>query len=366
LSRIGKAATPALKSDKALKGKDSGTRKDLLGKDVKWAGIETEQLFESMVGSSSEMHEIYTLMERVADTDATVLIEGESGTGKELVARAIHDNGSRREGEFVPIACGALPETLLESELFGHAKGAFSGASSQKKGLFEIADRGTLFLDDVVNLTPGIQPKLLRALEEGTIRRVGATLPTRVDVRVIASTNKPLEKEVKEGRFREDLFYRLNVVTLELPPLRKRTGDIPQLARYFLDLYSRRMKRKVKGFASETMDLLLSYKWPGNVRELENIIQSSVIVATDAYIKPQDMRRITANEEKTDVKWLSWRQARDAGEDAKRSVEAACICSVLSRNDGNVTYAAKDLKIDRRVLRRLIRKHNIEKSQFFR
>jgi Nif-specific regulatory protein len=333
-------------------------REELL-EDVKYLRQEVEGLhrFESIVGAGREMQEVYATMQAVIGTDATVLIQGETGTGKELVAKAIHYNGPRKKKKFVAIACGALPETLLESELFGHVKGAFTGASSEKKGLFEIAHEGTLFLDDVVDMTLSVQPKLLRVLEEKEIRRVGSTSSIGVDVRIMASTNKPLTQQVETGEFREDLFYRLNVVTIKLPPLRERRSDIPQLASHFLKLYSDRMGKKIRGFRKETMDLFLSYNWPGNVREMENVIESAVIVAGGPNIEPEDVRRIRATEQKEAGTELSLRQTR-------QSAEITRIRGALSKHSGNVTHAAKELGIDRRSLRRLIQKHGIKKIEY--
>jgi Nif-specific regulatory protein len=332
-------------------------REELL-EDVKYLRQEVEGLhgFESIVGAGREMQEVYATMQAVIGTDATVLIQGETGTGKELVAKAIHYNGPRKKKKFVAIACGALPETLLESELFGHVKGAFTGASSEKKGLFEIAHEGTLFLDDVVDMTLSVQPKLLRVLEEKEIRRVGSTSSIGVDVRIMASTNKPLTQQVETGAFREDLFYRLNVVTIKLPPLRERRSDIPQLASHFLKLYSDRMGKKIRGFRKETMDLFLSYNWPGNVREMENVIESAVIVAGGPNIEPEDVRRIRATEQKEAETELSLRQTR-------QSAEITRIRGALSKHSGNVTHAAKELGINRRTLRRLLQKHSIKKIE---
>jgi transcriptional regulator with PAS, ATPase and Fis domain len=228
-------------------------------------------------------------MEKVAETDATVLITGETGTGKDLVARAIHYSGRRKAERFLAQNCSALPDTLLESELFGHMRGAFTGAHADKKGLFEVAHRGTVFLDEVGETHPGMQVRLLRVLQDGEIRPLGSSDTRKVDVRIIAATNRDLRKEAEEGRFREDLYYRLRVVEIEIPPLRERRSDIPMLAHHFLDASSEKMGRKLKAFTNSAMDRLVSYSWSGNVRELENEIERTVALAGDAETVTVDM-----------------------------------------------------------------------------
>ena len=232
--------------------------------------LEQKYKFANIIGRSQNMQEIFSLIERVAKTQSTVLIRGESGTGKELIARAIHFQGSRSQKRFLSINCGALPETLLESELFGHEKGSFTGAVREKKGLFQEADRGTLFLDEIGEMTPAMQVKLLRALQERKIRRVGGTSEESVDVRIIAATNQDLREMIDEGRFREDLYYRINVIPIHLPPLRQRRGDIPLLVEYFIRKYAEDMAIEPKPITIEALQVLESYDWPGNVRELEN------------------------------------------------------------------------------------------------
>lgn len=243
--------------------------------------------FSDIIGESSAMRDLFSQLERVIDTRATIHIEGETGTGKELVASAIHYQGRRRDKLFVAANCAALPENLLESELFGHKKGSFTGADRDKKGLFVVADGGTLFLDEIADMSLPLQAKLLRVLQEGEVRPVGSTRSVHVDVRIISATNKSLEKQVEEGAFRQDLFYRLHVFPLRLPPLRERREDIPLLARHFLQKYTAEIKRDVAGFAQETLDQLVTYGWPGNVRELENEVQRLVITADEGgFIQP--------------------------------------------------------------------------------
>ena len=246
--------------------------------------------FEEIVGQSAKMQQVFNTMARVLDTDATVLIEGESGTGKELVARAIHYNGLRKDKPFVALFCGSLPDSLLESELFGHKKGAFTGASSDKKGLFEAADGGTVFLDEVGDLTPRIQTALLRVLQEGEVKRVGENQVREVDVRVLSATNKPLRELIKDGEFREDLFYRLNTISITTPPLRHRRSDIPILAHHFLDRFAVDQRNYIKGFQQTALRALQAYSWPGNVRELENTVRRAVVLAQQAMIEVEDLQ----------------------------------------------------------------------------
>jgi two-component system response regulator PilR (NtrC family) len=238
----------------------------------------------SVLGSSLPMQRVMELVGQVAPTRTTVLISGESGTGKEMVARAVHRQGDRRERPFVAVNCAAIPEALLESELFGHVKGAFTGAVQNKAGLFEVADKGTLFLDEVAELTPPLQVKLLRVIQEKTIRRVGGTGDRRVDVRILAATNKNLQEEVKAGRFREDLYYRLNVIEIALPPLRERLDDVPLLVAHFVEKYSVELERPVRGVSDAAMGRMLAYAFPGNVRELENVIERAVALCPGEQI----------------------------------------------------------------------------------
>jgi DNA-binding NtrC family response regulator len=302
-----------------------------------------------LIGRSRVMIALYKEIARVAPTRSTVLIMGESGTGKELVARAVHAHSPRAARPFVAVNCGALPETLLESELFGYVRGAFTGATADKKGLFEEADRTTIFLDEIGETSPALQVKLLRALQEGEIRRVGGAGPIRVDVRVIAATNRRLEEEVKRGSFREDLFYRLSVVTLLVPPLRERADDIPLLAAHFLKRASTSTGREVL-LTDGAMQLLGSYSWPGNVRELENTIEHLVLYSRDARITADDLP----------PKFHAAAPARRAGPErlfadlpSLDELERRYLIHVLEAVGGNRTRAAEVLGVDRRTLYRM-------------
>ncbi len=306
---------------------------------------------DRIVGTSPGMVEVYKVIARVAKSDTTILITGESGTGKELVARAVHRNSLRGTGPFLAVNCGALSETLLESELFGHMKGAFTGATASRKGLFESAQAGTVFLDEISETSPSMQTKLLRVLEEREITRVGSMEAIKVDVRIIAATNRSLLALVKESKFREDLFYRLHVVEILLPPLRERTSDLPLLFDYFLDKYSRKLG-KTLAVAPGLTETLVKYRWPGNVRELENIVERAVTLNHTGILNLEDLS--------IEVRTA---QEQPPGEDKKLvsldEMEAQYVKRVIAAVDGNMSRAAEVLKVDRRTLYRMVDRFNL-------
>ena len=356
------------------------------------------EAFGEIVGKSVRMREIFGILEKIGPTGVTVVIEGETGTGKEVVARTIHQTSTRQKGPFVVFDCGAVPENLIESELFGHEKGSFTGAIMSRQGLFEMAQGGTIFLDELGELNLDLQPKLLRALEQREIRRVGANKPVKIDVRVIAATNRNLEEEVKAGRFREDLFYRLSVVRVMLPPMRERKEDIPLLVKHYLRAaaFNRdgQGRMRVKGISRDALDCLMNYHWPGNVRELVNCVERACSFAETEYVQPEDLpehisgigivkRRVAASEETEKSSGLTTGQVgiglplgggapgqalpagldktfKDAKEDWVSSFERDYITNLLRKNDNNISHAAREADIDRKYFRKLMKKYGVE------
>jgi transcriptional regulator with GAF, ATPase, and Fis domain len=322
---------------------------------VEWLEDENQRLNEEvhvehqMIGESAPMRAVYQFIGKVAPTDSTVLIRGESGTGKELAARAVHMNSLRATKPFIAINGATLSETLLESELFGHEKGAFTGAIAQKRGKLEVADGGTLFLDEIGELTPLIQAKLLRVLQEREFERVGGVRPVKVDVRIIAATNKNIEEAVKNGSFRQDLYYRLNVVSVTMPPLRDRREDIQLLASYFSSVYSKKCKRRIQGISPEARALLRAHDWPGNVRELENAIERAVVLGSTEIITPEDLPEALV--EAGDANAISVTGYHAALKTAKRLI----VVKAVEAAGGNYTEAAKQLGLHPTNLHRLIR-----------
>jgi two-component system, NtrC family, response regulator PilR len=315
--------------------------------------------FEQMIGKSRAMQEIYILIEKVASTDSTVMITGESGTGKEMAARAVHLQGARRDHPFVSINCAALPENLLESELFGHVRGSFTGAVSDKKGMFELAQRGTLFLDEVGEMSPWTQVKLLRALQERKVRRVGGADEIPVDVRIIAATNQDLKKRIQEGKFREELYYRLNVISIDMPPLRRRVEDIPLLISHFLQKYCDKMGKKPKRFTPEVVGLLEGYPWPGNIRELENVIERIVAIedreTVTASCLPQEI--ISPQKKKLETQVLfapGFSLTQHLDDITKKYIQEA-----LGVTGGSLQKAAPLLGLSYRTIRYLIGKFDL-------
>jgi DNA-binding NtrC family response regulator len=301
--------------------------------------------FESLLGQSEPMQEIFSFIEDIAPTDSTVLITGETGTGKELAAKAIHSRSHRCEGPFVAVNCGSLPEQLMESELFGYEQGAFTDAKQSKKGRLELAGTGTLFLDEVGEIGPRMQIDLLRVLEERSFTRLGGTRPIGTDIRVIAASNKDLPEAVRAGSFREDLYYRLNVISLEMPPLRKRKEDIPLLAEHFLSRFRQETKKEIEHISRQALDLMMLYDWPGNVRELENAIERAVVVGKGKNIQPEDLP--------------IFREPGVNKEGSLQEMEKDHIQQVLKQNDWNISRSAKILGIDRSTLYKKIRRYNI-------
>jgi DNA-binding NtrC family response regulator len=329
--------------------------------DAQASSIPTSFTYEELglSGRSAAMINLYKEIARVAPTKATVLVAGESGTGKELVARAIHQHSSRSSGPFVPVNCGALTETLLEAELFGHVRGAFTGAAGDRKGLWEEANGGTLFLDEIGETSPAMQVKLLRALQEGEVRRVGASKTVRIDTRVVAATNRDLEKEVKQGSFREDLFYRLSVVTLQVPPLRERRTDVPLLADRFLRLASERVERTPFRFTEEAIRTLVAYEWPGNVRELESAVEHAVLRARGSEVTTQDLPAKLQSAE-TRAAAQSSLTVLYSDLPSLAELERRYLVYVLDCFSGNRTRAADVMGIDRRTLYRMAERYGIK------
>ncbi len=301
--------------------------------------------FGGMIGKNPEMIKIYATIRKIADTPTNILVLGESGTGKELVARAVHENSSRKGFPFVVINCGGIPENLLESELFGYCKGAFTGASADKPGLFEVAKGGTIFLDEVAELPPVLQVKLLRVVQEKTFRRIGGSDDINVDVRIISATNKNLSRMVNSGEFREDLYYRLNVISLSLPPLRERKEDIPLLTRHFIEKYSRELGKEIKTISSYAMSLLMEYPFPGNVRELKNIIERSVALETSNIILPDNLILYKGNGPQTVSSGSDEYEAAGNLNEKVALFEKNLILKALQKTAGSKTKAAELLGI---------------------
>jgi two-component system response regulator PilR (NtrC family) len=320
---------------------------------------------DNIIGQSPKMKAIFDLIQTVAPQNSRVLITGESGTGKELVARAIHENSARSQTPFITINCGAFPETLLESELFGYVKGAFTGANENRRGLFQASHGGTLFMDEIGNMNQAMQVKLYRVLQEGKVRPLGSTEEIDVDVRVIAATNKDLEKAIAAGEFREDLFYRLSVIPIHVPSLRERREDIPLLARHFLERFRKEMEKPVKGISPEAMVLLESYDWPGNVRELENTIERAVALETgpeiSARVLPERMNGVSSAVAAS-LDQADGVQIPEEGIDFEQVVagtERRYLQAALAKADGVRTKAADILKISYRSFRHYAKKHNL-------
>jgi DNA-binding NtrC family response regulator len=308
--------------------------------------------FHDIISKNPKMYDIFQLIRDIASLRSTVLIQGESGTGKELVARAIHYSGDRAKKPFISVSCAALAETLLESELFGYEKGAFTGANSQKKGKFELADGGTIFLDEIGDISPKLQMDLLRVIQEKMFYRVGGSQELKVDVRIIAATNKDLLKEVNTGEFREELFYRLNVINIQLPPLRERREDIPLLVRHFIEQLAHELEKNINDITENAMRLLIEYNWPGNVRELENTIERALITCKTNVLSEDDFTFLSTTRDKSERWSVPTNQSL-------QNIEKLVIESTLRRLDGNIKEAASVLGIDRSTLYEKIKKYSI-------
>jgi DNA-binding NtrC family response regulator len=329
---------------------------------LQWLEQENERLTvevsleRSLVGDGARMKEVYQFIKRVAPTDSTVLIEGESGTGKELAARALHRNSPRASKPFVTINCAAIPETLLESDLFGHERGAFTGAAIQKKGRLEVADEGVVFLDEIGELAPALQAKLLRVLQEREFERVGGTHPIKLDIRLIAATNCNLEEAQRAGRFRQDLYYRLNVLKITMPALRDRREDIPMLARHFVQKHAKRCKVKARPISREALSRLVNHDWPGNVRELENAIERALVLGSSEMILPEDLPESLLEHipapEMTEAKYHA----------AVKELKKQLILDAVEQTQGSYADAARILGVHPNYLHRLIRNLELKES----
>ncbi len=329
--------------------------------------LEIRDQYQEMVGRSAQMRDVFELVESVAYSTSSVLIQGESGTGKELVARAVHERSPRRNKAFIVINCSALTETLLESELFGHMKGAFTGATANTKGLFEAAHGGTIFLDEIGDVPPSTQVKLLRVIQQGEIKKVGSNEVTRVDVRTIAATNVDLVDATRTGRFREDLYYRLNVISITLPPLRERVDDVPLVAHHLLRRAARKIGKSVTSFEPEVLAAFQTYRWPGTVRELENVIERAVVLARGdqvglrelpAHLREQRLgRNASMHDDVADFGHLAFGVAKDL---AVQSFERRYLMSLLQRTNGNISQASREAGLDRSNFKRVLKKYDLD------
>ncbi len=318
--------------------------------------LEKKYGIDEIIGKSKKMEEIFELILTIADSESVVMIRGESGTGKELIAKALHAHSKRKYGPFIALNCGSLPDTLLESELFGYEKGACTGAQFKRKGRIEMAQNGTLFLDEIGDISQKTQIDLLRVLQERTIYRLGSTDPINIDIRIISATHRDLESAIKEGIFREDLYYRLNVITIDVPPLRERRDDIPLLVNFFLNKNVMENKKEMSNVSAEAMEKLVSYSWPGNVRELENVIERAVVISKNSELTLNDLpvsikNTISPNNSREDLRSNSLSEK-----------EKSHIISILKRNEWNISKTAKELKIDRTTLYNKMKKYKIENT----
>jgi len=327
--------------------------------------LSDKEKFENIVGADPKMRKIFELIDTIAQNDSTVLISGESGTGKELIARAIHSKCSRSSQKFISINCGALPENLLESELFGHKKGSFTDAYQDKEGLFETANQGTLFLDEISEMSQKMQVKILRAIQEKVIRRVGGNQEISVDVRIITATNRDLVESIERGEFRSDLYYRLNVISIKVPPLRERKEDIPILMQFFLQRYNKKFAKNIQGFEKKVLECFQNYNWPGNVRELENFIERGIALEKSPIISASSLpSEVIYNLDEFAVTGEDWQAKLGLGEfnltQYIDNISKQIIIRALKMNDGNIKKTAALLQTNYRSLRYLIAKFNLK------
>ena len=327
-------------------------------------GSKTREKFKGIIGQSVKMQEIFTLVQKVADSESTVIINGESGTGKGLIARAIHENSDRKDKPFITINCGAIPENLLESELFGHVKGAFTGATSSKPGKFELANRGSVFLDEIGDMSPSLQVKILRVLEEREFEQVGGSKTVTADVRIIAATHRDLEKLVQEGTFREDLFYRLNVIPIEIPSLRNRKSDIPLLVSHFLRGFNLKNGKEVQGVTDDAMSIIKGHAWPGNVRELKNLVERLVVLKGEGDVEPLDLpEKLRGNKGSSELPPMGISEDGISLNTAVTDFEKALILESLQKTNWVKNQAAKLLRLNRTTLVEKIKRHHLQPSQ---
>ncbi|MFC1474511.1 sigma-54-dependent transcriptional regulator [bacterium] len=326
--------------------------------------IKKKYNFDNIIGESDAFQEVYRIMDKVKDTPSTVLIMGQSGTGKELVARAIHYNGYLHEKQFLTVDCASLTESLLESELFGHVKGSFTGAHKDKEGYFEAADEGTIFLDEIGEFSPGLQSRLLRVLQEGEFTRVGDSKPRKVDVRVIAATNRDLEQMVSDGHFREDLFYRLNVITIHVPPLEDRLEDLPLFVNHFIEQFNVRLSKNTSSVSDEVLTLFANYSWPGNVRELENVMERIMTFCDEPTIVidhvPEPLKKKIERQKVEDMERLISRTYKDAKTQVMIQFNRDYLQTLIEKCDGNISKASRISGMDRGCFYRLMKKYNLQ------
>jgi len=350
-------------SELAIDSNETKVRKLEVIEKTAGPNLKNSNEFKDIIGQSEKMQEVFSLVENVANSDSTIIINGETGTGKGLVARAIHNHSNRKNRPFIQINCGAIPENLLESELFGHVRGAFTGATSPKQGKFEVADGGTIFLDEIGDMSPDLQVKILRVLEEKEFEQVGGCKTISVDVRIIAATHRDLEEEVQKGNFREDLFYRLYVIPITLPPLRDRKSDVPLLISHFLKEFNEKNNRNVEGIAEEAMEIIMNHSWKGNVRELKNMVEGLVVLKGEGEISPKDLpKKLTMKNSAISLPQMDISQEGICLSTAVSEFERNLIVQCLEQTKWVKKKAAKLLQVNRTTLVEKIKRHQLEQA----